>query len=438
MNVHCIKALRALPCAFLAVGLALAGGCEKTTAHLVDGQAAAPDAGATSAAMESYADESSGWQSEPDEADTNHEWDPAWNGGVEEPDQADAGPPVTRNPGDFPTFTAALSIGNQTGGKRVVRVRYLKPGVSVKCKVIMKAPNLALARALFAPAEAWILPSGRSIALNPPGAPPQGCRAVLIDGSGFAMRLAFWMPDQYLPQSMPSTVNGTPPSRLLAIVAEEGGATLKNHPALFPAPPTFDLVPGPGCEQAEASAGVAWSEPVPTGSQTIIGLAVAPDGCAKMELLGKTGIETWFLCAPPGAMPFAAGDSIAMSPITSGHDLGDVQGVELMAIGKRIRVAIGEETVYFGKGAAAIESAPGCMGLHDACGSLSMPLNVSITPEGGKATIAKPGEGINLGAGRTLWVVRARELPVANSACTALGSGAAGRRVESVYTEVTP
>lgn len=429
----------------IAALLVLAGGCDllpfKQTSRppppIVDIGGLGPDESGTSS-----------WNRGPDAQGGDETWTGggSWEGGegwddglpwddqdVEEGAWQDV-PTTIRNPSRFPGFSAALAIGNDTGLTRVVRIRHLRSTVTADCAAIAKAPHLALSRKLFQPAQAWIVQSGRAIPLNPPATPPGQCKAALIDGTGFGLRLVFWLSGTYGVKSLPSTVQGAAAGRLLRIASGEGEATLTDHPALYPAPPVFDIWPTPGCAQPKAADGVVWTTPLPASNNTIVALDMAPDGCAKMDLLGKTGIATWFLCVPPGAFPFAVGDTFSAAPIFQGHNFGAVEGVELMTAGKRIRAGVGVEPVYFGKGETSVEPTQGCHGQHEACGALAMPLKVSITPPGASTFAALQGKALDLGPGRTLWVLRARELVVADTAC--VDAAAAGRRVESVYTEV--
>lgn len=341
---------------------------------------------------------------------------------------------VQRNPNQFPTMLAELAIGNDTGQTLTVRVRALKPTVQADCKTVAKVPSQALARALFQPARTWVIPSGRSIDPLANQTLPQGtCRALLVDGSGIEMRLLFWSQGDYAATTLPTTVAGTQPARLLRLQAAEDGAEFVKHPAVFAAPPAVEPGPAPGCTVAPEAASLAWSEPVPLGDRTVITRLDAPDGCTLLEVLGKTGVETWYLCLPPGVLPFEEGDSVFVAALQGGHSLGAVIGYELLGDTAKLRFGRGTDVVYFGKGEAQIGGVAGCGGAHDACGQLQMPLQVTVQRDG-KSSILQAGQEMALGPGASLHLVRAEALPVLDQACQPQGT-LPGQRIESVFVQ---
>lgn len=363
-----------------------------------------------------------------------------WQGQEPGPDSSSwAGPDtasaVQRNPNQFPTIFGALAIGNGTKNTLVLRVRPLLASVQLDCAQVAKAPSQWLSRNLFAPAQIWQVQAGRTFAAPEAlqsGASKPACSAVLLDGGNMPMALLFWQAASYPAQSMPSTVTGAALSRLVLVQDSGEGVQLAGHPALFAAPPTQPASTPPGCAFGKTADALEWTEPGPSGDQTVVDIATAPNGCHVLDLLSKTGIQTWTVCLPPGSMPFEPGDDFFASPLQGGHNLGQIQGFDLLgASGKRLRVGRGQDVVYFGKGSAQIEPLLGCGVGHDACGSALLPLAVKVGQGSAMSTLVA-GQSAAAGAGK-LAIARAFDVPVRNAACA--GAPGLGRWVESVYAE---
>ncbi|MBI5611124.1 MAG: hypothetical protein HY902_19785 [Deltaproteobacteria bacterium] len=340
-------------------------------------------------------------------------------------------PPVQRNPNQFPPIQGALAIGNATASTLVVRVRPLLATVQLDCEQVAAAPSQWLSRNLFAPAQIWQVQSGRAFAVGVSGS-KDACTALLVDGGSMPMALLFWKTGSYPVVSMPSTVDGGLADRLILVQNSSDGPHLSNHLAVHSAPPVQPAATPPGCAFGQAGDALEWTEPLPDGDGTVLDLATAPNGCHMLQWLGKTGIHTWTVCLPPGAMPFEPGDDFYASPLQGGHNLGQIQGVDLLgSAGKRLRAGRGQDVVYFGKGTAQIAPQPACGVGHDGCGSALEPLAVQVGGNGATATLVA-GQTAAAGQGK-LGIVRAFDVPVRNSACA--GAPGMGRWVESVYTE---
>jgi hypothetical protein len=358
--------------------------------------------------------------------------------GEPDPDRIDDDPDVPPRPtqlppnSNFPAISAVLRLGNISNKTLIVRVRNLKPTVAMDCKTVLAKPHLSLARDLFAPATVWQVAPGRAIALNGRHW-NDPCGALLIDGSGLTRRLVVW--GGLTPVNQPSTTAGSFQERLIALSAGESATEWPNHDAVFPAP--FEISPPQpaSCLQPDSTVGVAWTTPLPAGDVTLIDVAEAPDGCRMMDLFTDNGVTSWVLCSPPGSFPFKVGDAFFINPLSHGHDLGKLEGVELLGKGFRLRVGRGQETVYFGKGSAKIEAMPGCDLALSECGSRERALQVLVENADGKQVAAHAGSVVLLGTGRTLHVMRARELPIVDTACIETGAHW-GRQIESAYVEM--
>jgi len=343
--------------------------------------------------------------------------------------------PNNTNNRRFPPIVGTFRVGNAANTTLTVRVRPLKPTVRTDCDTLLAKPELALSRKLFGFAQTWVVPPGRAIPLLPTSAnAAQGCAALLVDGSDLAPRLVVWRTKSEPPVSQPSTVGGSWPERLIGISAGESGFKWPDHANVHPQPIEFHPPLAEVCKQPDETVGVAWTEPLPQGDVTVIDVAEAPDGCRMIDLFGKLGTLNWVLCTPPGSFPFKVGESFFANPLQSGHDLGAIAGVELLSKGFRLRVGRGEETVYFGKGDAELGPVKGC-GLNPAeCGGQERPLELKVTAGGVDKTLRAGGK-LELEKGRTLYLMRARELPIADLKCIP-GGKPFNRQVESVYVEV--
>jgi hypothetical protein len=360
---------------------------------------------------------------QPDTLDTQHD-------GGSDLFQAD-GPMADLNPASFPDMPGEMAIGNATGVPLTVRVRGLKTTVALDCALVAKAPQVMLARALFAPATTWLVNSGRAIGVSGGGRP---CTALLVDGSGLDMRLLFWTHTSHPQTMVQSTVAGGNPDRLLTLQAAEGGVAFAPRVEVLAPPPLLEPGPAPGCGQPNPSGDLAWSTPVPLGDQTILQLQSAPDGCMQMSLLGKLGVAGWTLCLPPGAFKFQEGDSFFTAALTGGHNLSPIDGFELIADKHKLRFGRGDDLVYFGDGTLQLDSIPACGGAHDVCGDLLAPLLARITRPGQPDLALVPGQSVDLGNGAHLHVVQASSLPIADTQCMPDGKIGA-RHVQSVFSQ---
>jgi len=367
--------------------------------------------------------------------DTNNTRTPpvdSWNGN---PDVWTRQPDAGGNNWNFPPFSAAFRVGNASNVPLVLRVRPLKKSVRTDCSALLAKPQLALSKQLFAYATTWLVQPGRAIPLLPTtGNHKDGCAAMLIDGSNLPMRLVVWSTKSHGVVSQPSIVGGKWSDRLIAIKAGESGFVWPGHERVFPAPYEVHPPLAEVCKQPDETAGVAWTTPLPQGDVTIIDVAEAPDGCRMLDLFGKLGVLSWILCTPPGSFPFKVGDSFFVNPLQHGHDLKAIEGVELLSKGFRLRVGRGEDVVYFGKGKAEIDPIKGCNLNPAECGGLERPLELTVAFNGGEKKLRAGGK-LAIEKGRTLHLMRARELPIADLSCIPGGKPFA-KQIESVYVEV--
>ena len=354
------------------------------------------------------------------------------DGKTSPPDQTTWQPPQ----GNFPPLLTDFAIGNATGQSLVVRVRALKPSVQIDCAKVAKAPTAWLSRPLFAPARTWQVDPGRAFAPVQPGDGPKGaaCTALLVDGGGVPMRLFFWQHAEFPKQQVASTVAGAVGTgRLLQVVGNGSEFTWAKHGVSFVAPAQLAAGAAPGCGQPTAVDALAWSQPLPQGDQMVLDVQSAPNGCHFLELLGKLGTSKWMICVPPGAWPFEAGDEFFASPLQGGHNLGAIQGLDLLGDGKRLRFGRGADVVYLGNAEAKLQPLPDCSPGFDPCGSVISALQLTLQLPGSAAVAVVAGSALPMSKTTKAWLVRSFDAPVVDGACTADLSG--GRLVESVFSE---
>lgn len=340
------------------------------------------------------------------------------------------------NPANFPPLQTDIAIGNATGNSLILRVRALKPAVQIDCAKVAKSPTAWLSRPLFAPARTWQVDPGRAFAPVQPGDGPKGaaCTALLVDGGGVPMRLLFWLHADYPKQQVASTVAGAAGSpRLLQVQGNGSELTWAKHAVSFVAPAQLAAGAAPGCGQPTAVDALAWSQPLPQGDQMVLDVQSAPNGCHFMELLGKLGTSKWMLCVPPGAWPFEAGDEFFASPLQGGHNLGAIQGLDLLGDGKRLRFGRGADVVYLGNAEAKLQPVADCSPGFDPCGSVISALQLSLQLPGAAGQAVAAGNAVPLSKTSKAFLVRSFDAPVVDGACTADLTG--GRLVESVFSE---
>lgn len=337
----------------------------------------------------------------------------------------------------FPLTSARAMIGNDADADVVVRVREPLPGAVIDCATVRKAPPEFLSRRIFGHAHAWLIDPGRAVALPEGnaswGTQPQACRVYLVDGGGLSAALVFLEVGQHPVQSLPTVVSQIDNQHLIAIGGPDKPAPgvkvigWKPSSLLFPPPPLNDPPASPSCALAPPTAGLDWAKPTPLGHFAVVDVALAPDGCAKMGLLDGVKVNQWVLCAPPGAIPFEAGDDVEIVGQWGGKGGATVDSVRITGAKKALWMARGDQPVAVE--GLSIQSAAqvGCSGTFDSCGGLAVPLSVSVTGTlvGGQGQQLGAGQSASMagGAGR-FYVVRARRWVNAHPDCaTAQASG---------------
>lgn len=337
----------------------------------------------------------------------------------------------SRQPNRFAPVKAALVIGNVTGETRVVRMRALRPTVEIDCDAIEATPHLALRPQHFAPAQSWLVESGRAVPMLPRD--KGACSAVLIDGTDVPQRLVFWRHSAWPITATPSTTEAAKATkRHIAIIAVEGEATWDKHATVFAAPSLFDPVAAKGCAMPSAEHDLTWT-PLPAGSQTLVDVLTSPDGCSAMDLLTDLGVKRVYVCMPTEMMPFKAGDDLYIAALPTGHNVQPIKGVELLSDSGHVRMGRGSDVVYFGKGDANIAVTTGCPALHDEAGTYARAMSVTLQEPGQKTLQLDNGATHTLADDSKLHLVRAIKRLVWDTAVT--GTATTNLHIESVWSK---
>jgi len=349
--------------------------------------------------------------------------------------------------GAIPRESAALVIGNATDTQRLVRVRPFKKSVQYSCDDLLTDPTKALSRELFGDADAWLLEPGRGLPLLS-NSFMTNCTAYLIDADGLSPTLVAWSSNEF-PDTTLSTSTASPDGNTMISLAldSNGKLALLDHPAVFAAPALEEPQPTGVCAPTDPGIGVAWSTPLPgTGPFKVVSIESSPDDCHQIVLENSPSL---YVCVPAGAMPFQAGDSLEIEAVNlNSGAFEETNGEAPVAEGLRLKSAThivlalrGNVLARYGNaGAAEILSEPtiaadrtkGCAGSHDACGSLTIPAEVSYFGDHvDTITFLRAGSKLAMNDGYgTLYVVRAEAMPIRDTACPPFAS--ASQHYESV------
>ena len=319
------------------------------------------------------------------------------------------GPYVNQpQPTFFPTAYGRLAIANRTGVSQVVRVRALAPEVTADCAAVQADPTGVLTAALFGPAETWLLEGGRALVLA--DAP---CLVYLVDGPGLPLRLI----------TTAAFAGNTLPTQTSQISAEVGlffdatadGMAWVEHPALriLPDADTASAT----CAPVPDGFGVSWSLP-PIGEGQLLAHQVAADGCHAFDVLVSGTQSRWFVCMPAMMLPFAPGDAVHIVPVTTGAAWQAVDGVQVVGPRGRLVLTRGADLPDVVGSDVRTTLDPECpRGGRDACGGLTLALEVDFVDPEGEHVQARVGEVLHIG-NADLAIGRAVQPVVQSAECT--------------------
>lgn len=345
----------------------------------------------------------------------------------------------------YPSWHADLLIGNGTSQTLVLRLRPLKESVRIDCAAVAAAPSAVLRPELFATAAVtWEVEPGRTVPARGTGDPATleeaPCYAYLLEGGGLARTLLFWQAADYPLLDVSSRLEAADPARVVAIDESDGPVTTAPHEAAFvPAFVAGERPTEPPCLVPDASGGVDWSEPLPLGTRVIESVAMGADGCHVVTLRAQaSGAEQrLYLCAPLAALPFAADEELTVARLSRGQSLRAIEGIEVFGATARLRLGRGDDVVPFGEGSIDVAPLEGCGRMLDGCGDWLVPLSVDVRDAAGQLlTPLTAGADVAVGGG-TLTLLRAFDLPVADTECLPLAVDHE-RVLESVWVGPAP
>ncbi|HRI70937.1 MAG TPA: hypothetical protein PK156_42175 [Polyangium sp.] len=344
-------------------------------------------------------------------------------------------PPTCPDPtcGAIPRENAAVVIGNTTDAQRLMRVRPLKDTVQYVCADLLADPTKALSRELFDTADTWLLEPTRGLPLLNNASNP--CSAYLIDADGLSPTLVAWSRDEFPDNSLSTSTTAPDGNTMINLVLDATGKlTLAGHSAVFEAPALEEPEPVGACVPPDPGVGIAWSSPLPgAGPFNVVSVESSPDDCHQIVLENSPSL---FICVPAAAMPFKAGDSLTIEQLKGISQVFDetngeapvAEGLRLQS-GTHIVLAVRGNVLarYADSGATEVLTEPtvtadrvsGCAGSHDACGSLSIPADVSYFGDHvGTISVLRAGSSLALNDGYgTLFLVRAEALPIRDTKC---------------------
>lgn len=317
-----------------------------------------------------------------------------------------AQPPDPVDP-EFPTELGALSLANETGEDRLVRVSTLKPTVGIDCDSMLADPSYALSRDLFAPATTWFLESGRALPLANTGI---NCSIFLIETAGLPSTLLAWAHSRFPDTRVPTAADSSDP-RVASLQQVGDDFLLVSHET---AAYLREPAPAPrACQIESMSTGVDWSTS-PNGTREITAIESAPNGCHEISF--QVGIDL-VLCAPV-ELPFQVGESVlvAMSTLAEGGRFSD--NIELR--GSRVSMQVSRGSVL-PEGFFRVESIATCNLQHDECGNSVRASQLWLDESG--EIFASAGDTMTLDNGDELHLLRVQQMPARDQECAPAADG---------------
>lgn len=308
-------------------------------------------------------------------------------------------------PGEFDDIEARLPLGNDTNRQIIVRVRSLRPKVTVNCTAAIDV-GPALARDLFGPARAWIVEPGRVIDMEE-GHPVQDCGIYLIDAPELSPRIIMQpVGGQGRFSGQAADLYGT---QAVVISESESGLKMESALSLHRVAQQLDE-PSTECAVPDLGTGLEWDE-VPIGTFTLTGRTVSPDGCHAFNLQGRQNSFRWYVCTGIEVqLPFSDGDELT---IESSYPRGDTERVEIAGPTGKVSLSRGREI-------PGIETEGridrGCGLQRDACDGVLVPFNMSFI-EDEESIALRLGESVSINPTTKLTLVRAQRQEVTDHAC---------------------
>lgn len=235
------------------------------------------------------------------------------------------------DPPQLPPFTADVYVSNATGQDVVVRIRALRPEVSIDCDTVAESPGGLLRSSLFAPADSWNLPPNSNVEVfdHMPGAAP--CYAAWVEADALPPALLFWYDGAPSVHSVPAHGQWAAAGEVVLRLDDLDGFTLDGDANLVFAPNPREPAGEGVCAAQPDADRLGWSSPVPWGPAQIEAVEVGLDGCLSIELLQGGETRSWYLCVPESSFPFVVGDDVELR-LPEGSD-PSLDTLEIAALG---------------------------------------------------------------------------------------------------------
>jgi hypothetical protein len=285
----------------------------------------------------------------------------------------------------------------------VVRLRTLSPTAVIDCDQAAEDPGRFLTAPMFGEIASWTVWPDANLPLRDGADERRECHAVMLEADSVEPMIVFWH------TGVPAwtTVQGegidpaAPGFVSLSYDDDARGTYETGMDILFSAVPPSGRGDGVCTPQSDADRTV-WSDEIPTGVWFLGEVEPGVDGCVAMDL--RTGFEQqeslagrqWYLCLPPGAFPFEAGQRVEILPDHAAAALaGEVSGLVMRELEVEANVATGLELVVsrgsgvaslFGMHAAFVPAFDCALQVEPTCGTLTRPGGLTLAG-GGFATI---------------------------------------------------
>lgn len=340
----------------------------------------------------------------------------------------------TTDAGDYEDLDADVYLHNAAAVDVRVRVRPLRADVLLDCYSVEEDPGLWLSEALFGEGQTVLLPPSTNVAARDLGL-TRPCYAVRVEGDAFAApTLLFWHDGAIAVARIDGDIDDpslhTAGAVLLGLDADQQVVVQESRSPIVHAVdeqiPEDAYVPGADAER------LAWSEP-PVGDHLLTSVEIGPDGCVVARVDDE--LANWYVCAPAGSFPFAAGEWIHVARDAGVLDIRRVPdpAAPIAVPEARLTLSRGDrlpdiaDLVLAGKADFDAALAP-----EPVCGTLARPEEITARFAGGEVVHLLPGEQVTLADGArelTLWVAHAEERLVLDAAC-AEGPDALGPDLE--------
>jgi hypothetical protein len=280
----------------------------------------------------------------------------------------------------------------------VVRIRRLSLGAEIDCDAVEGDPGRLLTAPMFGAVESWTVWPDANLPLGDDSQGLHECYAVLLEADSVEPVILFWRRDSPVWTSLQGEgIDPDAPGFVsLSYDADGRGTYDTGMDILFEAVPPSGRVAGECAPQSDADR-VVWSDEIPTGVWFLGAVEPGIDGCVAMDL--RTGFEQqegiagrqWYLCLPPGAFPFEAGQRVEILPETAASELaGEVDGLVIRELDVESNVSTGDELlVSRGSGVAQVFGMQAVFAPIFEC-------DLHVEPECG--TVGRPG-GLTLAGG---------------------------------------